>query len=223
MGKKNIIQIFEENQQYATCNIEFEPFGEAEDGVDFHPALEMQKENSQLREKLDTLIAFIKGEWQDSNTICSISGIEFNAALGMFDFSRTVEWNPPPLNGQKVTTTFRSKEIELRAKLKDLELDHADLLQRFQARKYYQQDLRREMIDMLTGNISEACRKKFTKIVIALYSAKVIALCGNLDDQENIKKALVLAKNEIERMYSRDFYREALDKEDNDKRPDDFI
>ena len=67
----------------------------------------------------------------------------------MFDFSRTAEWNPAPLNGQKITTKFRPKEIELRARLKKIELDYKELGHRFQAQKYYQDDLRREMVNML--------------------------------------------------------------------------
>ena len=120
MNKKNIFKIFEENQEYETCNIEFEPLGGAEDGVDFRPVLDMQNQNIRLREKLEILIAFTKGEWQDCETICNILGIEFRTGLGMFDFFRTAEWNPAPLNGQKITTKFRPKELELRSRVKEL-------------------------------------------------------------------------------------------------------
>ena len=72
MKSKNILEIFEANQQYKTCNIEFEPFGGAEDGVDFRPVLDMKEQNIQLRQKLETLIAFIKGEWQNCVALIKI-------------------------------------------------------------------------------------------------------------------------------------------------------
>lgn len=216
MNGKNILEIFEENQQYETCNIEFEPFGGAEDGVDFRPVLEMQKENIQLRKNLETLIAFTKGEWQDCETICSILGIDFSMAHGMFDFSRTAEWNPAPLNGQKITTKFRPKDIALRARLKDLGLQYAELGHRFQAEREYHKDLRGEMIDMLLNNIEEQARKKLISLVVKMFVEKFKGIYKNLDEHESVPligiyNSIDFVGQELEKMYVRAFYCEAFD------------
>lgn len=222
MKSKNILEIFEANQQYKTCNIEFEPFGGAEDGVDFRPVLDMKEQNIQLRQKLETLIAFIKGEWQDCETICNILGIEFKAGLAMFDFSRTAEWNPAPLNGQKITTKFRPKEFELRGRLKELQLQQAELIHRFQAQKYYHNDLRREMVDMLLDNLTEECRKKLIELVATALVAKLRSAYENWDKEENILiddvcNRLDQIKADFQKTYSRAFYSEVLAEGDKEK------
>ena len=220
MNKKNIFKIFEENQEYEKCNIEFEPLGGAEDGVDFRPVLDMQNQNILLRKKLETLIAFIKGEWQDCETICNILGIEFSTGLGMFDFSRTAEWNPAPLNGQKITTKFRPKELELRSRVKELELSVMDLGHRLQAQKYYQDDLRREMVKMLLNNIEEECRKKLVKLVTEYFASKLYDIYKNLDDEGSVsvvglRNSIDFVKTEIEKIAARDFYREVVETNEN--------
>ena len=216
MDKKNIFQIFAENQEYKNCNIEFEPFGGAEDGVDFRPVLDMQKENIQIRKNLETLIAFIKGEWQDCDLICNILGIDFNVGMSMFDFSRTAEWNPAPLNGQKITTKFRPKEIELRARLKKIELDYKELGHRFQAQKYYKDDLRREMVNMLLNNLTKECRKKLVKLVAEIFATKLYDIYSNLANEESIsvvglRNSIKFVKTEIEKIPTDHFYREVVE------------
>lgn len=54
--------------------------------------------------------AFINGEWCDTNDICRLLKISFTDGLKCFEFSRTVEWNVAPLEGQKITTKFRIKQ-----------------------------------------------------------------------------------------------------------------
>lgn len=55
------------------------------------------------------LTAFNNGEWCDTQDICRLLNITFEEGLRKFEFSRTAEWNKPPLNGQKITTQFRIK------------------------------------------------------------------------------------------------------------------
>lgn len=57
----------------------------------------------------DALKQLIKGEWVDCDAVQKALGIDFATGMKMFDFSRTAEWNPKPLNGQKITTKFRLK------------------------------------------------------------------------------------------------------------------
>ena len=57
----------------------------------------------------NALQSLVNGEWVDSKLVQDALGIDFNTAFGMFDFIRTAEWNPDPLNGQKITTKFRLK------------------------------------------------------------------------------------------------------------------
>ena len=61
-----------------------------------------------LREQ-DTLKRLVMGEWVDCEAVQNALGIDFATGMKMFDFSRTAEWNPAPLNGQKITTKFRLK------------------------------------------------------------------------------------------------------------------
>jgi len=82
-----------------------------------------QSKNSVLLEHLEALKKFINGEWVDTDIIQTILGIDFSTGLKMFDFSRTAEWNPAPLNGQKITTKFRLKTVLLTQKVEKLEAD----------------------------------------------------------------------------------------------------
>lgn len=82
-----------------------------------------QSKNSVLLEHLEVLKKFINGEWVDTDIIQTILGIDFSTGLKMFDFSRTAEWNPAPLNGQKITTKFRLKTVLLTQKVEKLEAD----------------------------------------------------------------------------------------------------
>ena len=59
--------------------------------------------------EVETLKKLIQGEWVDTELVCKALSIDFSTGMKMFDFSRTAEWNKPPLNGQKVTTKFRLK------------------------------------------------------------------------------------------------------------------
>ena len=60
-------------------------------------------------EQFNALKSLINGEWVDCKLVQEALGIDFNTGFKMFDFSRTAEWNPSPLNGQKITTKFRLK------------------------------------------------------------------------------------------------------------------
>lgn len=82
-----------------------------------------QSKNSVLLDHLEELKKFINGEWVDTDIIQTILGIDFSTGLKMFDFSRTAEWNPAPLNGQKITTKFRLKTVLLTQKVEKLEAD----------------------------------------------------------------------------------------------------
>ena len=59
--------------------------------------------------KNDVLKRLFNGEWVDCEDVQEALGIDFKTGLKMFDFSRTAEWNPYPLNGQKITIKFRLK------------------------------------------------------------------------------------------------------------------
>lgn len=60
-------------------------------------------------EQFNTLKSLVNGEWVDCKLLQEALSIDFATGLKMFDFSRTAEWNPAPLNGQKITTKFRIK------------------------------------------------------------------------------------------------------------------
>ena len=60
-------------------------------------------------EKIAILKDLINGEWVDCDKVQEALSIDFSTGLKMFDFSRTAEWNPYPLNGQKITIKFRLK------------------------------------------------------------------------------------------------------------------
>lgn len=58
----------------------------------------------------EILKAFFDGQWCDTEDICRLLDISFVEGFRKFDFSRTAEWNPAPLEGQKITTKFRIKK-----------------------------------------------------------------------------------------------------------------
>ena len=64
---------------------------------------------NELETENDILKRLINGEWVDCDDVQKALGIDFRTGLKMFDFSRTAEWNPYPLNGQKITIKFRLK------------------------------------------------------------------------------------------------------------------
>lgn len=66
---------------------------------------------NRLRAEKEVLMRLIRGEWVDCEAVQNAMEIDFNAAWKIFDFSRTAEWNPEPLNGQKITTKFRLKTL----------------------------------------------------------------------------------------------------------------
>ena len=57
-------------------------------------------------EDKDLIIDFFRGEWDDCKVIQEYFGIDFKTGLQLFEFSRTAEWNPYPMNGQKITIKF---------------------------------------------------------------------------------------------------------------------
>ena len=60
----------------------------------------------------NALKSLVNGEWVDCKLVQEAMGIDFATGLKLFDFSRTAEWNPAPLNGQKITTKFRMKNAK---------------------------------------------------------------------------------------------------------------
>lgn len=52
-----------------------------------------------------------KNEWIKSDIVQEHFNMTFEECYKKFDFCRQVEWNKPPLNGQKVTTFFRKYNI----------------------------------------------------------------------------------------------------------------
>lgn len=69
--------------------------------------IEKVKQQEDVNENI--LVAFNNGEWCDSQEVCRLLNITFKQGLQEFEFSRTAEWNKPPLNGQKIITKFRKK------------------------------------------------------------------------------------------------------------------
>ena len=61
----------------------------------------------ELKIENDTLKRLVNGEWVDTDEVEKALGISFAEGMKMFDFSRTADWNPDPLHGQKITTKFR--------------------------------------------------------------------------------------------------------------------
>ena len=82
----------------ADSDIEFKYMLEDAPAVDAVPA-----------ELLNALKSLVNGEWVDCKLVEDALGIDFVTGCKMFNLSRTAEWNPAPLNGQKITTKFRLK------------------------------------------------------------------------------------------------------------------
>ena len=68
---------------------------------------QLAEEYKTEREKV--ISKLLEGEWVDTEDVEMYLGVSLKLGLKLFDFSRTAEWNPPPLNGQKITTEFRLK------------------------------------------------------------------------------------------------------------------
>lgn len=60
-----------------------------------------------LKKDNEVLKQLINGEWVDCKAAQKALDIEFATGVKMFEFSRTAEWNPNPLNGQRAVTRFR--------------------------------------------------------------------------------------------------------------------
>ena len=73
-----------------------------------------EKKIERPKEEKEALKKLLFGEWVDCDLVQSALDIDFSAGLKLFDFSRTVEWNPPPLNGQRVITKFKLKSPALK-------------------------------------------------------------------------------------------------------------
>ena len=67
-----------------------------------------------LQKQIEALRELMRGEWVDTALVEKALDIDFSAGMALFDFSRTAEWNLPPLNGQKVTTKFKLKAPALK-------------------------------------------------------------------------------------------------------------
>lgn len=66
---------------------------------------EIDKERGNLLKRL------LSGEWVDTKDIEKYLNIDFSDGMKLFELSRTAEWNPPPLEGQKIVTKFRLYEM----------------------------------------------------------------------------------------------------------------
>lgn len=60
-------------------------------------------------ERGKVLERLLAGEWIDTDDIEKYFNIDFATGWKLFEFSRTAEWNPAPLNGQKIAMKFRLK------------------------------------------------------------------------------------------------------------------
>ena len=66
----------------------------------------------------NALKSLVNGEWVDCKLVEEALDIDFATGLKMFDFSRTAEWNPAPLNGQKIITKFKLKKAVVHGRWK---------------------------------------------------------------------------------------------------------
>ena len=73
--------------------------------------------------RLNALKSLINGEWVDCKLVEEAFGIDFATGLKMFAFSRTAEWNPAPLNGQKITTKFKLKNAVVHGRWEPVDHD----------------------------------------------------------------------------------------------------
>ena len=74
---------------------------------------EIQKYREIDKERGNVLKRLLNGEWVDTKDVEKYLNIDFSDGMKLFKLSRTAEWNPPPLNGQKIKTKFRLKNKEL--------------------------------------------------------------------------------------------------------------
>ncbi|MBS6953450.1 MAG: hypothetical protein KH230_09455 [Enterocloster asparagiformis] len=51
--------------------------------------------------------AWDRNEWIESEIVTDYFNMTLSECMKVFGFSRQVEWNKPPLNGQKISTYFR--------------------------------------------------------------------------------------------------------------------
>jgi hypothetical protein len=61
----------------------------------------------ETEENKETINQIMSGEWVDTDKVEKAFNIDFSKGMEVFEFSRTAEWNPAPLNGQKITTKFK--------------------------------------------------------------------------------------------------------------------
>lgn len=80
--------------------------------------IELDKQKYKSDKYLKYAIDMLNGEYVDTDKIEKLLGINFSEGLKRFDFSRTVEWNSAPLNGQKITTKFKLKPTPAETELK---------------------------------------------------------------------------------------------------------
>lgn len=64
-------------------------------------------------EKINVLTKLFSGEWIETQRVEKVLNITFEEGMQIFDFKREVEWNPAPLNGQKISTYFKIKNRSL--------------------------------------------------------------------------------------------------------------
>jgi hypothetical protein len=64
-------------------------------------------------EKINVLTKLFSGEWIETQRVEKVLNITFEEGMRIFDFKREVEWNPAPLNGQKISTYFKIKNRSL--------------------------------------------------------------------------------------------------------------
>lgn len=99
---------------------------------------EIQQYRELNKERGNVLKRLLNGEWVDTKDVEKYLNIDFSDGMKLFELSRTAEWNPPPLDGQKITTKFRlrNKEFEeyqalgtveeLKSKIEELKRWHSD-------------------------------------------------------------------------------------------------
>jgi hypothetical protein len=75
---------------------------------------QMEKnKNNKEEEKINVLTKLFSGEWIETQRVEKVLNITFEEGMRIFDFKREVEWNPAPLNGQKISTYFKIKNRSL--------------------------------------------------------------------------------------------------------------
>lgn len=105
---------------YEACESMLRAMGYTFDGVDEVDAEERcdtfaDRSRYVVREKgvaAAVMKRLLDGEWVETQEVEDALGIDFSEGMKLFDFGRTAEWNPAPLNGQKITTMFRLKSGE---------------------------------------------------------------------------------------------------------------